>query len=67
MAITSPEFAEQYSLQIYSRELSESAILQEAPDGEMRVLVIVDPDEDTERARVTPEALAQLQTANRYR
>ena len=53
MAITSPEFAEQYSLQIYSRELSESAILQEAPDGEMRVLVIVDPDEDTERARVT--------------
>ena len=62
MAITSPEFAEQYSLQIYSRELSESAILQEAPDGEMRVLVIVDPDEDTERARVTPEALAQLQS-----
>jgi two-component system nitrogen regulation sensor histidine kinase NtrY len=62
MSITSPEFVEQYSLQIYSRELSESAILQQAPDGQMRTLVIVDPDEDTVRTRVTPEALAQLQS-----
>ncbi len=62
MPITSSGFGEQYGLQVYSRELSESAILQQVPSGELRVLAIVDPAEDTERTRITAEALAELQS-----
>ena len=60
MPITSTQFQEQYFLQVYSRELSESAILQRAQDGEMRTLAIVDPEGDTTRARLTEEAIAAL-------
>ncbi len=60
MAINSPEFVDQYFLQVYGRELSESAILQEAPDGGLRTIAIVDPDEDAERQRITEEGLAML-------
>ncbi len=62
MAINSPEFVEQYFLQVYSRELSESAVLQRAPDGEFRVIAIVDPDEDTERQRISPEELDRFRS-----
>lgn len=62
MPITSTGFQEQYGLQVYSRELSESAILQQAPDGELRVVAIVDPDEDTERSRISDEGLVQLRS-----
>ncbi|TIX50044.1 sensor histidine kinase [Alteraurantiacibacter aquimixticola] len=46
MPITSPEFAEQYFLQAFSRNLSGSAILMEGEDGELRTLAITDPDAD---------------------
>jgi two-component system nitrogen regulation sensor histidine kinase NtrY len=59
-AITDPRFTEQYSLQVYYRELSESAILQQAPDGDLHVLAIVDPSEDTTRERVSPDMLRRL-------
>src|SRR5690606_29129522 len=60
MDLSSAEFQEQYGLQVYSRELNESAILQQAPDGGLRVVAIVDPSEDTTRERVSREALRQL-------
>jgi two-component system nitrogen regulation sensor histidine kinase NtrY len=60
MPLASDEFQEQYGLQVYTRELSESAILQEASDGTMRVVAIVDPDEDNSRQRVSPQAMQQL-------
>lgn len=58
--MTGPEFEESYALQVYWRGLAESAILQEASDGELRIIAIVDPDEDMERKRVSPETLARL-------
>jgi two-component system nitrogen regulation sensor histidine kinase NtrY len=60
MDLTSAEFQEQYGLQAYSRELSESAILQQAPDGGLRVMVIVDPSEDMTRERVSIDQLRRL-------
>ena len=51
--VRSAEFQEQYSLQVLSRELSESAILVLAPDGTFRVPTIVDPDNDYDRVRIT--------------
>jgi two-component system nitrogen regulation sensor histidine kinase NtrY len=53
-------FQEQYGLQVYARELSESAILQQAPDGGMRVVAIVDPSDDTSRERVSGDTLRRL-------
>jgi two-component system nitrogen regulation sensor histidine kinase NtrY len=60
MDLTSAEFQEQYGLQAYSRELSESAILQQAPDGGLRVMVIVDPSEDMTRERISVDQLRRL-------
>lgn len=59
-SILSPDFAEGYSLQVLNRELNESAILQRSDDGEMRIAAIVDPDENTERQRISPETLVKL-------
>ena len=56
----SEDFVEQYYLQVLARELSESAILQQAPDGGLRVAAIADPDEDTSRQLVSDEALNRL-------
>lgn len=58
--VTSPAFAENYSLQVLYRKLNESAILQQTPDGELRVAAIVDPDENNTRERVSPETMARL-------
>ncbi len=53
-------FIEQYGLQALARGLSESAILQQAPDGGLRVAAIVDPSENTKRERVSAETLRRL-------
>jgi len=59
-SLDSPDFAEGYSLQVYQRELNRSAILQQVPDGSLRVVAIVDPEENPLVQRVTREALPQL-------
>ncbi len=59
--MTSDFFQEQYGLQALNRELAESAILTQASNGDMRILAILDPDEDAERERISPETLARLQ------
>lgn len=61
MSMTSLDFQQQYSLQVYNRELSESAILQEAQDGGFRVILIVDPDENTERQRISAQDVERFQ------
>ena len=58
--ITDPRFQEQYSLQLLARELSQSAILQQAPDGGLRVMAIVDPSEDAARERISRGTLDRL-------
>ncbi len=59
--MSSPVFEEQYFLQVYTREMGESAILRRAPDGALRVVAAVDPDEDTERERISQQTLARLE------
>ncbi|MEO6389198.1 MAG: HAMP domain-containing protein, partial [Croceibacterium sp.] len=58
---TSQDFAEQFYLQVLARELNESAIIQQLPDGKMGVAAIADPDEDTQRERISPDTLKRLQ------
>jgi two-component system nitrogen regulation sensor histidine kinase NtrY len=60
MPISSSDFVDQYFLQVYNRELSESAILSLSGPGEIRTIAIADPDEDTERVRMTIADAAQL-------
>lgn len=60
MELTSQEFQVQYGLQVYARKLNQSAILQTAPDGSLRVAAIVDPSEDAARERVSRETLNRL-------
>lgn len=43
--LTSPDFSEQWLLQVFQRELSRSAIVQLGPEGEMIIPAIVDPDD----------------------
>ncbi len=58
--ITSVEFGEGYSYQALSRELSESAILEQTQGGGLRIAAIVDPDEDETRERVSADTLDRL-------
>jgi len=43
--LASPEFSEQWILQVYQRELNRSAIVQVGPSGEMGIAAILNPDD----------------------
>ena len=58
--MTNPEFEQAYALQVYYRKLDESAILLRASDGALRIVAIVDPGEDIERERVSPDIERRL-------
>ncbi|KHL25874.1 ATPase [Croceibacterium mercuriale] len=59
--MTSQAFQSAYSLQVLFRKLNESAILQQQPDGTLRVDAIVDPEEENvDRQRISAVALARL-------
>ena len=58
--LTDSEFEEFYALQVYYRELNESAILQQASDGDLRIVAIVDPEGNTSRERVAGRTIARL-------
>ncbi|MBO9698346.1 MAG: HAMP domain-containing protein [Sphingopyxis sp.] len=60
VSMTSPEFQTNYGLQVVYRRLSQSAILQQAPDGQIRTVAIVDPTEDNTRERISPATLKRL-------
>jgi len=53
-------FPDFYSLQVVGRKVDESAILQGSADGQFQIMAIVDPAEDSQRTRITPENLAKL-------
>ncbi|MXP25172.1 HAMP domain-containing protein [Altererythrobacter indicus] len=59
-SLASPEFAEGYSYQVVSRKLNRSSILQQTDNGELRVVAIVDPDQNPEPQRVKPEYIKRL-------
>ena len=58
--LTSPQFPDEYIWQVYYRELSESAILQEQPDGTLTVEAVVDPGDNVDRERISTEAIERL-------
>ncbi|WP_295526887.1 ATP-binding protein [Novosphingobium sp. Chol11] len=58
--ITSQDFAEGYSWQVINRKLNESAILERGSDGTLRTAAIVDPNQNGQRQRVTPDQLRKL-------
>ncbi len=59
-SLTSPAFAEGFSVQVVQRKLNEVALLQKGQDGKLRTAAIVDPDKDDARDRVTAEELRRL-------
>jgi len=59
-SIASPLFAEFYSAQVINRRLNESAIVQKGEDGQLRTAAIVDPQSNTDRQHITPEALRRI-------
>ncbi len=59
-SIASPSFAEFYSNQVVYRRLDESAIVQKGEDGQLRTAAIVDPESNTSRHRITPEAMRRV-------
>ena len=58
--MTSQVFQQQYALQVYSRGLSESAILRQVAGGRWDVVAVADPDGSTSKDRISAEALATL-------
>ena len=58
--VVSPAFREGYAYQVLSRKLNESAILQKGADGKLRTAVIVDPDSNIERERITPAVIRRI-------
>ncbi len=59
-SIGSPAFAGFYSNQVVYRKLNASAIVQRGEDGVLRTWAIVDPDSNTNRQLVTPEAIRRI-------
>ena len=59
-SVDTPEFAEGYGWQVYSRGLSESAMVLIAPDGSAQTLAMVDPDERVVEQRVSADVIRQL-------
>ena len=60
LSLTSPEFPEQYYLQVYQRELNRSAIVQLGADGEMVIPAIVNPEDGDIAKRAVADALPEL-------
>ena len=60
-SLTSPEFPEQYYLQVYQRELNRSAIVQLGANGEMIIPAIVNPDDGDIVKRAVAAAVPALQ------
>src|SRR5690606_16301298 len=59
--VTDPEFGDAFALQVLYRAFNESAILQHLPDGSMRTLAIVDPEENSSvEGRISPETIERL-------
>lgn len=61
-----PEFAENYSFQVLTRKLNESAIIQLGEDGVARTAAAVNPDNSTEDPKITQDVIDQLMAGESY-
>ena len=60
-SFTSPDFDDGYVYQVVYRGFNESAIVQQLPDGELRTLAIVDPEENSSAAeQISADTLNRL-------
>jgi two-component system nitrogen regulation sensor histidine kinase NtrY len=67
--ITRPEFPEEYTFQVVQRELSQSALLQETPDGQLNTIAIVpivSPEKATLIKRAVASAMPRLHAGEAY-
>jgi len=60
LPVASQEFRDQFFLQIFSRELSEGAILRRSDAGDFRLIALADPADDRERQRISAADIAPL-------
>jgi two-component system nitrogen regulation sensor histidine kinase NtrY len=60
-SLASPAFAEGFSYQVVQRKLDEVAIMQKGADGKLRTAAIVDPQQNDDHERITPEELRRLE------
>lgn len=64
--IDHPEFAENYSFQVLTRKLNESAIIQYGEDGVVRTAAAVNPDNSDPNTKITDEVIQQLMAGQSY-
>ncbi len=64
--INHPEFAENYSFQVLTRKLNESAIIQFGDDGLARTAAAVNPDNSDEDTKITEDVINQLIAGESY-
>ncbi len=64
--LESPEFAEGYVLQVLSRKLNESAIIEYGDDGVARTAAAVEPDDADQETKITDAVLEQLEQGKSY-
>jgi two-component system nitrogen regulation sensor histidine kinase NtrY len=58
--LADPDLADLYFLQVKQREISESAILQQVPDGSIRIAAVFDLNKGNEPAKFAQGALPRL-------
>ncbi len=58
--VTSAEFVDQFLFQVYSRDLSEGAIIRLTETGDYRLIALADPEDDRERQRITTGSVQPL-------
>ena len=64
--LASEEFIDQFISQVYSRELSEAAIISLNAAGEYRLIALVDPQDDRARQRISPSGVAPLMAGQQF-
>ena len=64
--IDHPEFAENYSFQVLTRKLNESAIIQYGEDGVARTAAAVNPGKSDQGPKITKEVLDALMDGQGY-
>ena len=64
--IDHPEFAENYSFQVLTRKLNESAIIQYGEDGVARTAAAVNPDNSDQDTKITKDIINQLMAGQSY-
>ncbi len=64
--INHPEFAENYSFQVLTRKLNESAIIQYGQDDVARTAAAVNPADGDQNAKISEDVLSQLLEGRNY-